>query len=290
MQPGMVVDPDTFRKQLQWLKQSFCIVDLSAWLRGNNGFSDTVCAITFDDGWQDTYEFAFPILKEECAPATVFLVADMIGRNQSFWPERLARAIWNGGHGLNTYALSRAELSWLDELGVFELVKDGAPNRRQLDEIISKAKKYPDSEVKEKTELLEALLGIGKSPDVPDLLDWEQVQKMVASGLVAVGSHTLRHTRLTDAVDQVILEKEIIGSKNLIKDHLKCDVDVFCYPDGAMTSQAEQIVQRHYLGACTTTKGWNSIRTDPYRLKRIGVHQDVAFDETSFLARLSAWI
>jgi len=39
-----------------------------------------IVAITFDDGYRNVYEYAFPILQEFQAPATVFIISSYIGK------------------------------------------------------------------------------------------------------------------------------------------------------------------------------------------------------------------
>ena len=72
-------------KQLKWhiifLKNrgyKFCT--LNQWATGTFSSDPSKTAIlTFDDGWRDNYELAFPLLKELGVSATIFLIADYIG-------------------------------------------------------------------------------------------------------------------------------------------------------------------------------------------------------------------
>jgi len=56
-----------------------------------------VCALTFDDGWQDFFKFALPVLMRNQVPATVFLPTGYIGTSDWFWTDRLGK---NNGNGI----------------------------------------------------------------------------------------------------------------------------------------------------------------------------------------------
>jgi peptidoglycan/xylan/chitin deacetylase (PgdA/CDA1 family) len=289
MQPGMVVYVDTFRKQLQWLRQLFYIVDLRTWLENKGAFPDKACAITFDDGWRDTFEFAYPILQEQQVPATLFLVSDMIGTNESFWPEKLARLLLSNDRQ-SLPGEARQEFRSLLDLGIPQSLLKQTPTRESLNGIIEIAKRYPDEIMVEKVAALETKLKASQDTRSHDILGWEQVGEMVRSGLVNIGSHGRHHFRLSKTPDIEVLENEIAGSKKHIEAKVGASLELFCYPGGDVSPPAEELVRRHYHAACTTIRGWNLARTDRFRLKRISMHEDVGNDLTPFLARVSGWL
>lgn len=83
IQAGMYVDQETFEVHLEFLKKHFKMVPLSNLLpsigKSYGSNSKPLCVLTFDDGYYDFYEHAFPVLKAYQVPATVFLPVDFIG-------------------------------------------------------------------------------------------------------------------------------------------------------------------------------------------------------------------
>lgn len=75
--------PEAFDQHLQWLKAHCEIVPFShvadAARPGRPG--RPVVAITFDDGYADNYEYAFPLLRRHGAAATFFVTAGFLERD-----------------------------------------------------------------------------------------------------------------------------------------------------------------------------------------------------------------
>lgn len=70
------VKSDDFRVQLEYLKRhEYNVVSLAALLRylAEGKVPPRTVAITFDDGYEDNYFVAFPLLKKHNFPATIFL-------------------------------------------------------------------------------------------------------------------------------------------------------------------------------------------------------------------------
>jgi len=289
-EPGMTVTPETFRLHLNIIKQYFNIIKLADWTHlKHDTMPSKTCAITFDDGWADNFEYAYPILNELKVPATIFLVSDMIGTEKTFWPERLARLVTTVAGNYPQY-WSRPELKWLQENPANYRFSETLPTRDELSALIACAKDYSDQEIHDRLTHIENTLQLDIKNHMPSLLNWHQVTEMVDSGLIDAGSHTCNHIRLNKHTPKELLSKEIVTSKKVIEKHIGHKVKTFCFPNGDSCPEALTLTKQNYNIAVTTKPGWNTINTDSHLLQRIGIHQDISEDRISFLARISGWM
>lgn len=284
-EPGMIVTPDTFRQQLRELKQLFTVLPLTEWIerrKAGKSLPARACAITFDDGWLDNYQYALPILQQEQVPATLFAVSHMIGTQREFWPNRLARLL-----SLTPNEISQAELGWLH--GAPQFNKNGTHDREAIAAIINYCKQFSDADLHGWLDQAERVLSIDGSA-TPSLMNWDQLRGMHQSGLITVGSHTRNHYRLLNTLAQETLIGEIRESKTLLERELDTAVDLFCYPNGDVCEAAISEVRNTYSAAVTTQRGINTATTPAHQLLRIGVHEDVSRSSVQLKARLSGWM
>jgi peptidoglycan/xylan/chitin deacetylase (PgdA/CDA1 family) len=284
-EPGMVVTPETFRNHLAWLRPGFELIHLGEWVqraRQGKPLPRKACAITFDDGWRDNYDFAFPILRETGTPATVFAVSHMIGTKQTFWPNRMARLLVDP----RVYAGHHEALAWLLKLG--RLRSGKVPSRNEISSIIATCKPLSDKDISERLGRAESALNL-QAPEERSLMNWEELHTLVDSELVEIGSHTCHHRRLNESLSSQEATREILESQSLLQERLGRPISLFCYPNGDFSGEVHRLVQRHYQGAVTTQRGFNRENSAPHQLRRIGVHEEVSYHSDRFFSRLSAW-
>jgi len=110
------VSPALFERQVCWLSEnSWNFVTMSELV--NQPAREKVVAITFDDGFEDNYLNAFPILKKYHAKATLYLVVDRHDRDWSV----SKKSHHNTGELKNETKLSDVQIREMLESGVFEL-------------------------------------------------------------------------------------------------------------------------------------------------------------------------
>jgi peptidoglycan/xylan/chitin deacetylase (PgdA/CDA1 family) len=289
-QPGMYVSPETLDLHLAEVKRRFELMYLDEWLRRaaqGSPLPRLACAITFDDGWRDNYDFALPVLAKHGAPATIFLVSSYIGTTYRFWPNRLMSLLQKslGEPGSVTFP---EPLDRIVKPALLMAERRGELRADEADAVVQCAKGLDEAEIRSLIEAAERSCGDGAQAG--EILNGEQVVKLGATGLVRFGSHTATHFRLGGQISTHELEREIVGSRQSLQDLCGQPIDIFCYPNGETSPGAIDMVRRHYLGAVTTHRGWHNSRGDPYLIGRIGVHDDVSANRDAFLERLAGWL
>ena len=289
MEPGMRVRPETLDMHIQVLKKYFEIVDLNDWVKrvkSNKTVPNKAVALTFDDGWVDNYEYAYPILKHHGVLATIFLVSSMVGTNKQFWSERVSN-ILSYIKNNDMKVCDGNQIKWFEQFQ-FDFRDEGSFGECGVSALISRLKQLPDHEIYES---LAAFSGVeNQFFSSICMLNKEQLLEMAASGLVSYGAHTRSHYRLNKITDAGLLEDEILGSKQDIESMLNIEVNGFCYPNGDFNNETLDVLSDEFQYACTTRKGWNSTKSDLLLLNRILLHDDVSHDPVSFKARISGLI
>lgn len=290
VEPGMYVHDDTFAMHLRTLRDEVEFVHLAEWLADRDAgrpIPVRACAITFDDGWKDNYDYAYPILAAARVPATVFVVSGMVGTKRQFWPERLAA--WLSVGSADPFVRDSEGARWADSLAMRAGFTAGGANAEQISSAIAIAKELGDREIHRLMDNLEEA-GFVPPPIERAALNWDELREMQDSGLVAVGSHTVNHVRLQDGVDDAAVEAETTDSARQIASHLGTAPAVFCYPNGDVSGTALKYVRSTYAGACTTRKGWNGPAADAFLLKRMTLHEGNAGSRQALLARISGLV
>ncbi|OPL13836.1 MAG: hypothetical protein AVO38_12760 [delta proteobacterium ML8_D] len=290
IQAGMYVNQVTFKQHLKFLTKYFSIVpiaELPYIFKGRSISSATKphCVLTFDDGWYDFYEYAYPVLKAENIPATVFVPTDFIGTKDYFWTDRFA-ALLNKREQLKSSTV-RQEPS-LNEL-INEVENLGGSLESRLEKAIAILKNYPINEIENILSELSLRWNISLDQANRAFLTWEEIREMVHSDLVSFGSHTVSHKILTTLTDDEI-NRELVESKQRLINEQAVDPSFipFCYPNGNYNKRIAKLVKDvGYSLAVTTKNGWNTVESNPFELKRIPIHQDMTATDAMFGCRIA---
>lgn len=294
VEPGMYVRSRTFEKHLEVIRDEFEVVDLTKWIKlrdENRPLPKRACVVTFDDGWGDNFTNAFPLLEAYSVPATIFVIAGLVGTSKELWTDRLSRIVQDlSPDEIGENALRSEAFAWLRKIAKASDITKNSNHQENCGRMIAKAKLYTDDKIEKYVSEMTALMPkLGASDTRSDWLTWMQLEQMSRSGIVSVGSHSMTHRRLMGGLSQEVLISEIEESRKVIESHLGRPAELFCFPNGDADTNAINITRDAYIGACTTVRGWNSAQCDPYQLRRISIHEDGANTPDRFFARLSGW-
>ncbi|MGH7201119.1 MAG: polysaccharide deacetylase family protein [Planctomycetaceae bacterium] len=214
---------DEFDRQLAHLKEHFDLVgldDLGDVLHRRSGRH---VMLTFDDGYRDNYEIAFPVLRRHAATATVFLATGFLDRPRVPWWDEIAwmvRTSRREGLNANVWTILPVEF-------------DPPDRALAIRRLLATFKQLRGHETPAFLEFLGEAAGSGRCPTehAADLwMTWDMVREMRRAG-TTFGGHTVNHPVLASlpADEQ---DREIAGCKARLAAELREPVVAFSYPVG----------------------------------------------------------
>jgi peptidoglycan/xylan/chitin deacetylase (PgdA/CDA1 family) len=219
-------------------------------------------AITFDDGYRDVFEHAFPILRRYEIPATIFAVAEAIETGTAPWYDRIFLAL-----AIHSKAILTIELDRPTEFSL----QGFAARLAATDCIVRWLRTQPDCRRREFCAELNRRLPVPEQRLQGRMLTWEHLRTMQAHGVMC-GSHTVSHPVLS-RLDRENLLQELCDSRLLLEQQLGRPVTDFAFPFGKPEDctgvTAAELASCGYRSAATTISGSNRPGANPYALRRV---------------------
>jgi peptidoglycan/xylan/chitin deacetylase (PgdA/CDA1 family) len=274
------VDAGAFEAQMTALRERFDVVPLAgAVARLAGGLTRPTAVLTFDDGFMNNHDVAFPILRRLGLPATIFVCTDLVDTQETLWFCRLNRA------------LAGSAREWLDWDGRrFDL--RGAQARAATSATLQASLKRwaPDGLLRE---LRTIIVSLDEDPDRPvepaspyRILSRSALRAMQASGLVEIGGHSRAHTILSQLAPHDRRD-QIAGSVAAVATLTGRPCRLFAYPNGRAVDYTPDCLD--ILADCgvetavTAIDGTNDASTPPLELLRRGVGGDMTLDQFAAL-------
>ena len=229
-------------------------------------------AVTFDDGFENNYSVAFPILQRHGVPATFFLTTGFIGTSRVFWVDKLEYLV-------NEAPVDDIALTTLGRRFSLASLDSRVIALREIKRVLKGCPSLVDETVAE----LEAVSGVTPKYDYPDyrMMNWDQVVEMQRSGLCDFGGHTVDHAILSH-LPRAEKEFQVHQSKITMEEELGRPVALFAYPEGQQDHFNDEVIdvvrQAGFAAAASAIFGQNTAATSLYWLQRNMVEFVAPFD------------
>ncbi|BCZ46864.1 deacetylase [Clostridium gelidum] len=131
---SITMSKEKFREQLKIIKDSgyitLTMAELNDYLFKDKSMPEKSVVISFDDGYRDNYNNAFPILKEFNMNATIFVISSYLNRDSYLTAEEI-KEMSDYGIDIESHTVSHVKLSTLsykDQLKELKNSKDTIEN------------------------------------------------------------------------------------------------------------------------------------------------------------------
>ncbi len=224
---------EMFEKHLIFYKSNFEVITIDQLIKltsTGKALSKCYLLITFDDGYIDNYEEAFPLLKKHHLPATFFVSTNYIENSIIPWWDEVAYMIKQCDMESIILPCSKNEIM-IDkkniDLCLRNILFEIKSNRHiPIESVLNTLREQTKVNVHELNYRL--------------FMNWSMLLEMVNAGM-NIGSHSQSH-KVLSSLSLVKQMEEVKNSKKIIEQKLDIEVKSFAYPEGGVSSYNQNSV------------------------------------------------
>jgi peptidoglycan/xylan/chitin deacetylase (PgdA/CDA1 family) len=246
-------------------------------------------AVTFDDGYKDNDDHAYPVLRRHNVPWTVYIAPGLMSGDTHLWWELAELALARRKE--IAVACAQGALSLKCDTVGEKLAAFGRIERHVMHDL-------PEESVAGFTRDVAKLAGINaRAHNKAELMGWDAIRKIAQDPLCTIGTHTWHHYHLARLTDEV-MEREFTLAMTAIELETGLKPRHVAYPYGYQlavgkreTDTAERL---GYATGVTTRHGMlfhdhaQSMTALP-RISVNGKHQNVG-DVRLMLSGITSWL
>jgi len=261
---------ENFEQQVRFLSLNFDLIRIrdldDLWNRQRGRY----VLITFDDGYQDNYEWAFPILNSYNSPATFFLTTGFLDERKVSWWDEIS---WMVRSATST---SLPANPWTKQ----DLSLKPADHDQSIKTLLKVFKKLPGEKTDAYLNFLAENTDSGRCPlEIADQvwMTWDMVREMHQAGM-DFGGHTVNHPILANHSEET-QRFEIEHCKQRIESEIGQTISAFSYPVGGKDSFDQRtrdcLSQADYRWGFSYYGGFSALgKHDQWDIPRIAVESE----------------
>ncbi len=258
----------SFLKSLKKIGHPLSMNEVIHYNEERKPFPEKSFAITFDDGFENNYSIAAPILKDLDISATFYVSTEFIDKNYMSWIDYIE-------YCFEITKLGKLSLPW--ERNKFEF-KNNTDKIRILDYLRNRVKVDMSIDLNQLVSSIFNQCGVEKINGTDDPLDlkmnWNQIKEINDDENFIIGGHSHKHINLA-FLDNQELKYEIETSMKLLEEKSSIKTFHYSYPEGLEYCFSEKVIselKKVGIKCCPTAiHGLNKFYDDLFHLKRIAV-------------------
>jgi peptidoglycan/xylan/chitin deacetylase (PgdA/CDA1 family) len=263
--------PELFEKIITYLKKNYEPVQLEKTLLSQTKPSGKkpLCAITFDDGYKDFIEYAFPILVKHNIPSSMYVVTDCVDQNIPPWTYIINHLFINTSKlsinlDLSMYPPSLQQREWINKEERILYAKKLSPYLKQID---YNEKQLLYQQIKEQFNDVDLPKGL--------MMSWQDIKEIQNNGC-EIGSHSCSHPLLANKTNVDEIRKEISESGKKIHEEIGKFPTTFSYPFGNYNDKVISIAKEegYKMGVAVRSCTYESQKHNIFEIPRIELYDE----------------
>ena len=263
-----------FRQQMSLLRQRLQPISFAEaidCLQRNRPLPKGAVLVTFDDGYDDNYRVAFPILRELGMSAMFFVSTRHIDTGAPYAYDWLVHMLCTTG--ASELALPELETGWA-------LPADTAARRALAVRLLDQMKTLDADAQEALIRRLEREWNLPRTSGHAHCrpMDWTQLREMRDAGM-EVGSHGVAH-RMLAKLPEADMREEVTGSLAALRRELRVAPQVISYPVGGADAFDDKVMEAvrdaGFALGCSYIVGTSLLsQRSRYALRRLPVERDM---------------
>lgn len=263
------ISPTLFEEQVGYFKnnvQVISLVELEQYVTGKKQLISDAVVFTFDDGYEDNYTHAAPILEKHGVKGVFFVASDPILRGKVYWIDELSVIL---------QALYTQKIAVSVETEAHKVVQAFIESPESKKKCMAKEVFYSVNSLplSQRNSFMDNIrCAVSERPNTPPLMSLEQLKNLVKRGHI-IGAHTVTHPRLS-LLNRNQVESEVVEGIMALRQHIK-NIDYFAYPFGKLedlpkkSEEAFTLFAKHGIKlAVTTEDAAVYLNESPYLISR----------------------
>jgi peptidoglycan/xylan/chitin deacetylase (PgdA/CDA1 family) len=216
-----------FERLLQYVSKHYQVVTIETLYTLNHKKPGLI--FSFDDGFLDIYEYAFPLLKKYGFPCNLNVVTQCLDNNYQIWTQRQNNLILE---------IFKRKHSCSFDLDANKIIIDNFHPKNILQKnlelfhfLLCKNETFVDEFLMAAEQKMPFII-----PATP-MMSWEHLKNALKKYEIELGSHSVSHITLPNINNKEKLIHEIAGSKKQIEIQTGRKVNLFAFPNGSYNDE-----------------------------------------------------